>query len=175
MAADKKGRMIFKDRILAENWTSFTSEGSPTQMARSLDSLLQKMITECFPTVKHEIRSSDDPWITPHIRKLINTRKREFKKHKKRTPQWKRLKGVTDEEIKKSKQNYFEHFKEKAAAENNPSLYYKVVNMLRDKEKPEQFDITKLHPEQTDQQTADELTEFFGAILHDDEKGPLST
>lgn len=39
-----------------------------------------------------------------------------------------------------------------------------MVKLLKDKERPEGFDVTTLRPNNTDKQTAEELADFFGAI-----------
>ena len=125
------------------------------------------MIDCCFPKKLNKFKSTDDPWITPEIKKKVATRKRYFQRVKKRTEEWGRLKKISDDAIKKSKTDFFNNFKSRAADESNPALYYKVVNLLKDKEKPSMFNITSLRPNNSDAQTVDELAAYFGAISAD--------
>lgn len=150
------GRLLFRDKMLKENWS--LNEATTSTMADTLDQKLKEMLNECFPIKNHKIRSTDDPWITPKIR-----RKKEFKKVW-RGRSWKELKCQTNEAIRKSKKDFFMKFKEKAEATNDPSLYYKVVRMLKDKERPKHFDIMTLQPGGSEEEVCNELADFFGTI-----------
>ena len=110
-----------------------------------------------------KIKSTNDPWITPAIRRLISCRKRVFKKNR-RGIRWEKIKKKTKNAIKEAKRNIFSKFKEKAETTNDPSFYYKVLRMLKDKEKPKPFDIKKLQPKLPEQDLCEELPDFFGAI-----------
>ena len=143
-----KGRQLFETRLLEANWGLFHEDGDVDTMAERIDSMLSSMVTECFPEKQYRVKSTDDPRITEEIQGLISTR--AFKNDKKRSMYWKQLKKRTDGLIKERKREYIEKFKEKAKCENNPAMYYKVIKMLRDKEKPSQFDVTKLQPGKSD-------------------------
>ena len=79
-------------------------------MAEILDSTLQGMMNECFPIVTKRFKNTDDPWITPAIRKRIKDRKKVFKRQR-RSCKWKIVKKETDDMIKKCKKDFFDRFK----------------------------------------------------------------
>ena len=84
---------------------------------------------------KVKIRDTDDPWITNHIRNKIETRKKIFKRGR-RGDEWKEARKETTKLIKESKKEWYDKYKEQAKTSNDPALYYKVVNRLKDKESP---------------------------------------
>ena len=160
-----KGKEKFGAGLLNADWSEFHEDGDPDILAERLESVLSNLVNDCFPEKTHKIKSSDDPWITEEIRDLITTRRRVYKKEK-RSAYWKRIKKESSDLIKKEKRCFFDKFKMKAQEENNPSLYYKAIRMLKDKERPAPFDVTKLRPGLTDKEIAEDLADYFGCLLY---------
>ena len=66
--------------------------------------------------------------------------------------------------IQRRKKKHCTKFQEIAKNTCNPALYYKIVNQLKDTEKPDKFDIMLMRPEKQVPQVAKELADFFRRI-----------
>ena len=80
---------------------------------------------------------------THGIRKKIRLRKKVFRKEG-RSKRWKELKRKTDQAIRTKQEEYYRKFKDKAVTNGDPGLYYKADQGLKDKDKPEEFNIMRL-------------------------------
>lgn len=90
------------------NWEDLLGNVScPDQMVEMLHSKMNELNDRFFPMRKRKIRSTDDPWITEEIKRVIRKRKRRFDKHH-RGPQWKVVKAETVRLMKESKSKYKE-------------------------------------------------------------------
>lgn len=65
-----KGREAFKSTIAATDWS--LKSNTTSEMAEELNDRLSLIINDCFPLKYHKFRSTDDPWITHKIRKMIS-------------------------------------------------------------------------------------------------------
>lgn len=155
----KKGDKKFLDWINAQNWDIVRNENDPNLMAKKLVKLLDLIITEAYPVKHRKIRSTDDPWITDAIRKIIKDRMDVFKK-KKRSARWKVIKKESACMIKDSKKEYYQKFTKLAAETGDPSLYYKVVNRLKDRRAPDTFCVTSLIPGEQPEAAAEKVADF---------------
>ena len=122
--------------------------------------ILNELLDRCFPIKTLLIKSSDDPWITKEIRRIIKKRNREFKKHGK-TDKWYRLNKLVASKIAEAKNRFLEKGKELAKKKRDSSGYYKVVNALKDGEAPKPFDIKTLNPKMSTAELADDVARFF--------------
>ena len=113
-------------------------------MVVELDRCLGEALDECFPIVTTRRRPNDLPWMTKGIRKKIDQRKSIFKQEGS-SPRCKRLKELTKKILTQRKQAFIEDIKKKACETNNTKYYYEAVKMLRDKEKPEPWDVCLLY------------------------------
>ena len=65
---------------------------------------------------------------------------------------------------KKKKKDFYEYFKAKAITNVDPSLYYRAVKGLQDKQKKEEFNVMSLRPGRTTEEVREELADFFSEI-----------
>ena len=110
-----------------------------------------------------KIRNTDDPWITHAIRRKIRARKKVFRKEF-RSTRWKQLKAETTRMIKEAKRRYYDNFTEQAKKTGDSSLYFRIVNRLRDRRAPENFCVTDLFPGQPHTAAAEQVADFFCSI-----------
>ena len=160
----KKGDTIFHKWITENKWESIRSAADLNQKTSELVSEFDKIMLKAYPITYKKIRNSDDPWITHNIRKKIKARRREFEKSKKRTPKWKEMKKATDKMIKEAKQEYYQKFTKLALESGDMSLYYRVVNRIKDSQAPTNFCVTDLYPDKPPEEVAELVADFFCEI-----------
>ena len=119
------GEKTFLEKLRQTSWKPVMDQDSPSEAVNELNNILDGLMSASFPKKIVKYRSCDPPWITKYIRRLVRRRKRIFKREG-RSASWKKMKEVTDNEIRASKQIFFT--KVKSAAEtpgNKMSNYFK--------------------------------------------------
>ena len=147
-------------------WPKILTGMSVDMKVATLTKTLNAMMDQFFPKKTYKVRSTDNPWISYAIRKKIRARKKIFRKEG-RSKKWKRLKQRTDQAIKTKKEAYYKRFKDKATTMNDPALYYKAIRGLKDRNKPQEFNVMDLRPNASQADVREELADFFSAISAD--------
>ena len=159
----KRGDKLFKRWIEQQSWTEVTHTNNASEKAAVLMGMFEQAITDFYPMKTKKIKSTDDPWITPEIKRHIRTRKRIFERER-RGIDWMAKKKETDDMIRGSKKDYYEKFTSLAKENNDPSLYFKVINRLKDRQAPKPFSPTDLYKGKSDAQVAEIAADFFTEI-----------
>ena len=160
-----EGKKSFDEWIRNADWSDMISLQFPSQMAPELNKMTDAAMSRCFPLQKNHVRSTDDPWITRAIRAKIKLRKKIYKKED-RSRNWHRLKKKTDMMIKEAKKAYYSKYTDLAKNNNDPGLYYKVINRLKDRERPPDFDIRSLCAEALeDEIIANKVANYFQDVI----------
>ena len=134
-------------------------------MTEKFTCVIEKIMDEAYPWRKTKHRNTDDPWIDD-VRKNVRKRKKIFAKEG-CSVKWKEAKKRTDLMIQRRKKKHYTKFQEIAKNTCDPALYYKIVNRLKDTEKPDKFDIMLMRPEKQVPQVAKELADFSEESLTD--------
>ena len=144
------------------DWTAVL-KGSAEQDARMLAATLDDALNRCYPVKWRKRKTTDKPWITPHILKRIKSRKRTYKKEE-RSHYWKTKKSITDGLIRDGKKEYYEKFTNLAKQTGDSGLYFKMIGRLSSDGNGGDFDIRKLYEGRTDSEIAEEAADFFTSI-----------
>ena len=101
----KKNQEKFREKYCAVDWERLLGGvESPDIMTGILHQTIDDLTNECFPWRDRKIKSTDDPWITDDIKKVIRRRKRKYcKQH--RSLAWKEIKEESDRMIRESRRN----------------------------------------------------------------------
>ena len=159
----KTADKAFMEAIKKIKWTELLANKTVNQKVESFNMTLSDLMNKFFPLKYHKVRSTDNPWISQAIRRKIRARKKIFRKHG-RNKKWKRMKARTDQAIRRKKEDYYKKFKEKALLSSDPSLYYKAIRGLKDRNKLQEFDVMNLRPFSTKTEVGEELADFFSNI-----------
>ena len=160
----KKGIANFKDWIACESWDKVYNAASAEEKATTLITMINRSMDAFFPQKKIKVKSTDDPWITPEIKKRIKSRKRTYDKEH-RSDAWKEKKRETNKLIKDSKREYYDHFINLSKTSNDPALYYKIINRLKTTNNAKKnFEVCDLFAGATESDVAEKVADFFTAI-----------
>ena len=161
----------FGDLLLSQDWAGI-NQVSASRAAEDLNVILQEMYNKCFPLKKRISRSSDAPWITKRIRRMIRNRKRIYKKYG-RCDLWRRKKTMVEIEILDSKRRYFEKIKQNVL--DNNRAYFQTVKLFGCREAPKRWMVQGLYPGWTDFQIAEEAANYFNSISQEyrNGRGPI--
>ena len=125
---------------------------------------------ECLPIQTRKIRSTDDPWITDEIKRVIRKRKRRHKKGH-RNNRWREAKEESDHLIKREKKIYYDKAIAKLGKDGG-QIPYRILKDIAIPDRPKPWSINSLQPGIPDAALADELAGLFMKIT--DEFTPIS-
>ena len=151
--------------MLSVNWEEIERD-NPSNTAVALNDLLQQLYDECIPVRMIRRKSSDAPWMTRKIRRLIRARKRCYKKHG-RSARWRQRRDEAEAAIKEAKVKYAEKIKDKIKAAGNNKSFFQMSNMFSANDLPmPRWKIQSMFPGQTNSAVAEKAAEFFLSLIH---------
>ena len=118
------------------------------------------------------IKPDDHPWITCHVKNLIRKRKRTYRQYKKTNDvyfwtKYKQLRNKTDNNVRKSKKDYFEKLDKLLSSENcNSKVFWKTSKQLLNLNRTsDSIPILTMNHEvaETDLQKAEMLNSYFSS------------
>ena len=154
----------FGSMLLDQNWDEVRN-GSPSDAAIAMDTILQSIYDKAFPKKKRKIKSTDAPWMTDLIRRLIRNRKRYYKLHG-RNYVWRRKCKRLKKLIRAAKRKYLEKVKKAVTESHNSRGYFQAAKILSGatNDPTPVWHIQSMYPGLPDIEIAEVSAEFFNGI-----------
>ena len=164
-AMDRWRVQAFKQDLKRQDWTVVVRERDVNKKVELFTERINCLVEQHFPLKLFKKRNDDKPWMTLKIKRLINRRRRLFKRRGK-CGEWRRLKRLTDEEVRLRKKTFWESQTSKIL-NARPDQWWKAIRcLLSDEEKPT-WDPTNLMPGESTENIANWLSKFFSDITAD--------
>ena len=125
--------------------------------------VLTEALNVAAPLKTRKVKSTDKPWITDNIRKMVRRRKAVFRNRGRRID-WKKIKKYTRRMISKKKREYYVSAAADLSKPGSHQLPYKALEKIRHAQGPVTFDIRALAPDKTEPELADDLADYFSDI-----------
>ena len=154
---------IFGALLLAQDWDEVRSASTASEAAVRLDAVLQALVDECFPIKTRIVKSTDAPWMTERLRRLIRNKKRYYNKHG-RNRVWKKKNAKVAALIKEAKKAYFGKVKERMKTDKNSKGYFQGAKIMSSCDAPIRWTIQKMYPGKSDKEIAEISDVFFNSI-----------
>ena len=152
----------FKLQLLNIDWACLDGWSS-SQMVDIMDSILEELQDVCFPENTVKTRSTDDPWITKRIKRIIRRKKRQYKRGGK-DKKWKDIDAALQVEIGDNRRRHIEKVKKRVLEDRNPRAYHAAINIMKNKNPIPKWTPSELFPGETDLQVAERCAVFFNSI-----------
>ena len=165
-----EGELQFGRLLGEQDWECLNSL-DVEQAVKLFNERMTTLSDECFPFRTITRKSTDKPWFTKRIGRLIRRRKRAFKRKGKGIA-WDRSQNITTREIESSKQRFFNKVREQLTESNDPRSYFRAVKLLQDPEAPPEWNINSLFPGKPDTAIAEETAAYFNKISQEFEPIP---
>ena len=159
----EEGASKFEELISKQSWTDVFSAVGSSAKVESFQKILETLMSLCFVVKTTTRRSSDPPWVNCKIRKLSKKRRKVYDREG-RSPRWKALKKQCQDLYNRRAANYMSEQKRVLTAPDASRSFYKNVRAYQSREKPPQFDVRDLYPEEDDLTIADKLGAYFNSI-----------
>ena len=108
-------------------------------------------------------KSTDCPWISNRIRKLVKKRKGVYRREG-RSEKWCKLKRITDELMRKQRLIYLQSQKDCLLVDDTRRNFFRNVKAFQSKECPKSFVPMSLFPGRSEVEVAGELATYFNRI-----------
>ena len=162
----EEGKNNFLKLMLNTDWEQeFSKCGEEsTDMVEVMNLVLEDYVNQSFKTVQRTVKDTDPPWITSSVKRAVKRRKRIFAANQKRNAAWKAEKVTTNKLIVESKKRYLDNQVSKLAEEGSHTIPYRAIKNLKTSDMPKQWDIRDLRPGKSDEEIAEELSDYFNSI-----------
>ena len=140
----------------------YLADGVNSQLEAFLGTLKSKM-DAFFPEKTTTRREQDPPWINAHVRALIRKRRRVYHREG-RSSLWKAMMKKVRKLVKKRAGNYWQHQKKTLLSSDAGRTFFKNVKAYNCKERPPQFDVRNMFPDDDDQAISEKLADHFNGI-----------
>ena len=167
----EKGKEKFVRAVVLQQWNEIYC-GNASAAAEKLCELLDKMYHDCFPEIRVQYKTTDNPWINKKIRGIAKKKRKEYKK-KGKSDAWWDLTRKMKESIATEKARYLEKMKEKAKSQRSSAPFFKAVKALQNVNCVKQWSLFDLYPELDRQAAVDTAALAFNGIS--DEFVPLTS
>ena len=134
----------------------------PTEMVTRLHEFFEHDMSTRYETRKSTKKSTEPPWMTGGIRRLIKRRRSIFRKFG-RNIVWKILKKKTTKIIKERKKAYNLQKKEKIL-DGSVKKFHECVRSFINNDKSKQWSPKQLYPNASEKQIAENLASFFNPL-----------
>ena len=158
-----QGADDFCTLLADQDWDPVSAAVGPSAKVRVFQDILDRLMSICFLMKTTTRRTSDPPWVNSKIRKLLKKRRRIYDREG-RSPRWKQLKKQCKELYNRRAAVYMEEQKKTLTAPDASRAFFKNVKAYQSREKPSQFDVRELYPDQTDEEVAGKLADHFNSI-----------
>ena len=157
------GAETFRIEMSCMDWSFVTEKRGSNDKAVALQLVLDDLMDRHFPTKRVRRKDNDLPWFNSVARKMV-MRKTAIYRTEGKSPRWFAALEKFDNYMEKRQQNYLKNQRNKLTNASASRNFYKNVKAFKAADKPEGFDVRNLRPGQTDQETADEVAQFFNRI-----------
>ena len=163
----KKGKEKFVKLINEADWSNLLEAAEVDKKVEILHAYIEKSKDVSFPWQTIRIRDDEDPWITEHVRKLIEKRNTEFRRSG-RGRDWNELKCKVRTNMESAKQAYYERELEKMyGASNKKGLAFTALKNLNCPYRPKQWSVNDMFPNNSENEAVEYLAEYFSAVTKD--------
>ena len=152
----------FKNWIVFHDWAEVYQAHGSNDKTRAYQNTLAMAVDSFFPLKTTRRKSTDLPWMTKGIQKLIKNRKRLYVAEG--GDSWREEKQRIEDIIKTRKRSYMDNQKEHLLAKDASRIFFKHVKNFAAFEKPPVFDVRSLLPGRTDMEVATCLAEYFNKV-----------
>ena len=154
----------FGDELSALNWADVLPETFDIHgTTAAFHETLVELTSIYFPTCTLKFRSTDNPWIDEATRKAIGRRVDFFEKEG-RSVNWKEMKKITNNMIKRRKKKYYDAEVQKLRQEGSYRIPYKVLKNISDTERAKTWSVEDLSNGRTEEKLAEDLAVYFSKI-----------
>ena len=158
-----QGADKFYELLSSQSWGPVFSAVGASEKVVVFQQILDSLVNICFLLKTTVKRVSDPPWVNNKIRKLSRKRRKVYDREG-RSVRWKALKKQCKDLYNKRAATYMEEQKKVLTAPDASRAFFKNVKAYQSREKPPNFDVRELFPEESDDMIADSLADHFNSI-----------
>ena len=155
----------FLEELRVVDWSSVLKQKMLDKKVDNFNRIVANLINRHFPKKLCKMRSDDAKWMTDHIRREVNKRKKIFKKEGK-SEKWQKQKAHTDSLISRRKKSYWEG-ETKAIAATSPANWWRATRAVMSDRREGQWDPGGLRADLSEEEVAEWMVNYFTDITAD--------
>ena len=152
----------FKQMILAQDWEEIRKPSS-SQSAQALDDILQRFVVACFPLKERSIRNTDAPWLDRDTKKMLNKKRRVYKKEGK-SENYFNISKICETAVSNAKKKFLEKIYLQCKKAKNTKSFYKTVGSFKARTSAGPWNICSMFPGEKEENIAETVATYFNSI-----------
>ena len=144
-------------------WTPVYQANGTNAKARELQRILDYLMDKYFPVKTIRRKNTDKPWINESTKKKAKRKRAVFREEGK-SERWEAMRQDLDEHLERRQEIYLQRQRDNMLGPNAQREFHKNVKNFSTAEKPKSFDVREMRPGSSDQEVANELSEYFNKI-----------
>ena len=140
-----------------------TSADGADEKAVAFQAIMYGLMDQCFCWKTTTRKANEEPWVDDYLKKLWKRRRKVYDRDG-RSTLWRTLTRKASNRYRKRMGRFLDIQKKILTAGDASRSFFKYVKTYSCREKPPDFDIRSLYPDQSDAEVAEELSKHFNAI-----------
>lgn len=162
----ESGASKFAEELSARDWGEVYAQQGSNQMAIRFQQIVDDMMLRHFPPRTVKRRDSDLPWFDSVARKM-SRKKLAIYRAEGKSERWTKQSEKLQARLDRRQQVYLAKQRDKLLGPAAVSNFFKNVRAYKSVDKPKDFDIRDLRPNNTDMETATEAAAYFNRISNE--------
>ena len=158
-----RGGEAFVQELAGTTWDPVYQELTANGMATKYQQMIDDLMNKHFPEKTTKRKESDLPWLNGVAKKMIKKKNAIYKAEGK-TDRWTRQCNKIEAYLDGRKESFLERQRDKFSGPDAARNFFRNVKAYKSAEKPKEFSIQSLRPNNTEAETAAEAAAFFNRI-----------
>ena len=153
----------FLQELSQVSWGPVYQCQNTNDMAAAYQNVIDDLMDKNFP-IKTITRKEDNlPWLNSRAKKIIRKKKAIYKAEGK-SVRWEEQLAKTEKYLEERRQVFLKNQRDKFSGLDAARNFFKNVKAFKSADKPKEFDIRDLRPDNSDSETAAEVAAYFNRI-----------
>ena len=158
-----EGADQFSECLARLDWDTVYQEPTVEGKAAAFQKMIDALMDQCFQWRTTTRREDEEPWVDDFLKKLWKRRRKVYDRDG-RSPLWRTLSRKASGRYAKRMTKFLELQKKNLTGGEASRRFFKLVKSYSCREKPPDFDVRTLYPEDKDETVAQKLADHFNAI-----------
>ena len=145
------------------DWSGMFDLQGSNKKAEYYQETVTSALERYFPLVRVRRKTTDCPWISKGVIKMIRNRK-EIYQREGFSQKWDTLREVIEKKIRDRREKYLQSQRDCLLVDDARRNFFRNVKAFQCKDRPKQFDVRQLFPGCPDGAVAEKLADFFNRI-----------
>ena len=160
---NEKSAERFVEELNEYEWDEVYNMAGSNEMAMKLQLILDGLMDKYFPKKTIRRKDSDLPWFNWTARKM-SMKKQAIYKSEGKSARWESQCEKLENYLAKGRENFLKNQRDKLLGPSASTNFFKNVKAFKDADRPKNFNLRDLRPDNSEAEIAEEAAAYFNRI-----------